>query len=71
MKYKVKIISTIPVDWEDTYIIELDKEKNDITEKDIMDYVYENNIDPEESEALNYNFGNESDVFINSIEKIE
>lgn len=71
MKYKVKVISVIPVDWEDTYIVELDKEKDDITEKDIMDYVYENGIDPEESEAINYNFGNESDVFINSIEELE
>lgn len=71
MKYKVKIISVVPTDWEDTYIIETDERKEDLNINDIMNYIYEYDLDPIESNILSYNFGESSEQFIQSIEEIK
>lgn len=71
MKYEVKIISVVPTDWEDTYIIETDERKEDLNVNDIMNYIYEHDLDPIESDILNYNFGESSEQFIQSIKEIK
>lgn len=71
MKYEVKIISVVPVDYEDTYIIETDERKEDLNVNDIMNYIYEHDLDPIESDILSYNFGESSEQFIQSIKEIK